>query len=228
MAVTFGNLAQNGYFAGTDTTNITPAAGSDYQVSFAARGSADTAFTVTFASTSMGLLLSRLNDSEGGLFGRSIRMHGLAGDYTGSSRAAVWSQTDLTRCIATFAGVDQSDPVLHTQVQRTFGDTEVAMTISGANNPVGSRVVWGLSTFQGFSGDVTCDEGTVHATLDQQDFSNGGAFGSIAGTGSSLTFTVTKPGSTTDLLLFAVVLAEASAPPEPAPPRVLISFRPPA
>jgi hypothetical protein len=95
------------------------------------------------------------------------------------------------------------------------------MTISGANNPVGSRIVWAAATFDSYSGNITCDEGTVHIQLDDDGFgSNIGALGSIAGTGSEITFTVTKPGASTDILLFGVVLAEAAGGDPPGEPTI--------
>jgi len=207
MAVTFGNIELRNRFQST-ALSITPPAGADYQIA-AAVGAVDVEFTVTFGGDSMTLLLSRLNDTEGGLFNLSTRLHGRAGDYTGSARDVVWSGADKTRLAATFIGVDQTTPVLHSDVQRTIGGTTRSMTIGGASNPVGSRIVWLAFTLANMSGNITCDAGAVHGQLDNDGFGAiVGALGSIAGTGSEITFTVTVPDST-DILLFGVVLAEA-------------------
>lgn len=206
MAVTFVNAVGRSGGAGTSLA-ITPGAGADYQVG-AATGPGDSAFSVAFDGDPMALILSRLNDGEGGLFARSTRLHGLAGDYTGASRTGVWS-VSAGQVLACFAGVHQTVPTHHTQVALANGAGSVSATILAVNNPVGSRVVWALYSFSSWSGTLTPTVGAVHAQTD--DFgSSGNAIGSAAGTGADMTLTVTLPSGTTDLLLFVQVLSEAT------------------
>lgn len=208
MPVDFVN-ATAGIGVASDTLAITPGAGANYVVGFGYLISGTTAFTATFAGDAMSLLLSRIDEPDG-LFNRATRLFGRVGNYTGASRNQVTSEALFGRAAATFSGVDQTTPTITTQVGRTSGaQSSVSVTIVGVNNPTGSRIVWACAIQSSVASDLTVNIGTIHAQ--PTDFGDRQfAVGSVAGSGGSQTITVTRPSGTSDMVILAAVLREAS------------------
>lgn len=209
MPVTFVTAASDYDGIEPTTLDITPGAGSNYQLAFGYENSTD-AYDVTFAGDTMTLLLSRINDPDG-MFNRSVRMHGRAGDYTGASRTVTWSLGVPYRHVLTFSGVDQTTPTIGSGVvSRVSSGTSISATVTGADSPAGSLIVWGCAGFNNWTGGgATVNIGTIRAQP-QQFSASGTVVGTVDGTGSDQTITVTQPSTDMALLLFAVVLREAS------------------
>jgi hypothetical protein len=204
MPVTFVNQVSAYNFAGSDTVAITPGAGSDFQVGAYIFGPSALQ-TATFAGDAMAAI-----DGDASLyFAQSARILGLAGDYTGSSRDLVFSGTVQWRAAAAFGGASPSAPILHTATRvQVSSASDISITISGANNPTGSRIVWLAVSASNYTEPASVNVGDIHAEPDDFGARNG-ALGSVAGTGSEQTITFTRPSGTSDMTMYAFVIAEA-------------------
>lgn len=219
MPVAFVNGSGTNDATNGTTETLTPGAGSNYQVAFGYQGGTD-AYTTTFGGDTMTPLLSLINEPAG-LFNRSTRTFGLAGDYTGAPRDVVFSAGQRYRHVLCFSGVDQTSPTIGSGVtNRAGGAGSISVTVTSVDNPTGSRIVWYVAGVGSWPGAGSINVGTVH--FEPDDFgSRTTASGSVAGNGSNQTITYTLPSGTTDLVMFAIVLREAAGGGAGPPPNTM-------